>query len=331
VAKRSVETLSTRRAAKEAQRQRPPDIRWYRRNLPLPPSQPIEAYFIRLCRTLRDVLRLYGVDSTPGSDIRELKRRRAVEWAAIRGQKPDFGKADAYPAGRRDVRKQRRAASKALVEALDGKGEFAEVPVPEWRVLCVLHQLKRKAKERAGVLLLGPGHPDPEVYVAGELEFVERLIGYYEDPAEFFCDIAPSEWFRYFNPKKLAPRGGGNPNPALLETMWTWGRGALKNPVVRKAFDAAPQKQKEHILSIPDRRESFKEGRPLGATDSTPRSRRPDVAATGIEVDRRARELENWFGPERGNIKRALLERSRATGVPFETLRKRLYRRPPRF
>ena len=353
MAKRSIGTLSAQQTAKEIQRRRHRDIRWYRSNLPLPPSQPIEAYFIRTCLTLRDVVCLWGADSTPGSDVRELHRQREARWAAIRGADPDFRKADTFPADRRDVTTQRRAARKALLAAFDGKGEWAEVEVPELRVLGVFSELVNAAREKTGDSALQsrrdagavglpardrqrdrrgplrPDHPDPEVYVAGELEFIlPWLIGYYQDPSEFWCEDAPEEWPEYFDAGRLAPRAGGKPNPALTYTFWTWGLDVMANSIVKSAFDAASERQRAQVLSIPDLRRSFKEGHPPGTRNSSPRTRRPDVKATRTEIRRRALELEETFGPERGNVKRALIERSRSKTdpIPFETLKKRLYR-----
>jgi hypothetical protein len=203
-------------------------------------------------------------------DLRQSKRRIEAERALILEEEPDFGKADSFPSGRRDVRELRHRYATRIIDALSPEDKEPNYLAAEAEISLVIAEVKKAA----GLRVLIADHPDPSVYVAGELSNVLLpLCDAYSDPSLFFRDSVWRLFPRYFTKETLDPTG---PRPRLAYVVWTWGARVLETPAVIAALKRASWSQRQRIESFAWKRRSrtYRDGRPQGAKDRARRKQR---------------------------------------------------------
>lgn len=223
---------------------------------PFAPVSPPTAFFLRRFSSFWDALKAWRAD-TPPEKSRLAHEKAEQAWAMVPHHREAISRILSALGSRRD---DYAAAEKALMN---------------W-----CHTTARKAGLTRGEPLR-PDHPDPSMRVAWGLRFwVHPLLWAYADPKKFFRDVAPKiDSNRLFDPKEIGPFGddGSFRFSKLGRTLYTWGFGALLNPAVRRAFDAAaknPEKLVE-ILAEAEGRGCYNEGPPLGATKGKRKTGRP--------------------------------------------------------
>jgi hypothetical protein len=188
----------------------------------------------------------------------------------------------------------------------------------------------QSASRRSGDQEPSPGH------VA---DAIDNLISAYQDPKRFFCEIAPREFPAWFDgylanemlvalanlaSSGLPPSAIDARFPARLgQAIWAWGVGALDNPGIRAAWDAAPAALKNEIISRAQGREVYSEGRRKGSADRKPRKRRVNAEATAADVDRISVALKERYGFSRGTVNLAIRGLAKKEGKSPEAIRKR--------
>lgn len=244
------------------------------------PASPPTAYFLRRYASLWDALCAWRVDVTARGEATK-------EQLAMVPPKKEA--ATKILAGLREPNESGRAFALKTGKNSPTRRDNYEAAKRELMAWC------EKARRDAGMSeddALPPDHPEPRVRVAWEmLKWMHPLLLAYSNPRQFFAEIAPGlDSNRLFNREKLMPNGLLS-RSALALVLHTWGYGALLNPEVRRAFDAADSGTLSDVLAEAEGKEAFREGREPGRKDSKPRPKRLD-GRTGARVNVAARKLE---------------------------------------
>jgi len=192
----------------------------------------------------------------------------------------------------------------------------------------VFFRWRRDTLRRVGAQDVSPNHADARVRAVWEIEYwIHPLIFVYGDPRRFFSEvIPPRESNRLFDRETLFTAYGDVDARRLGEVLSTWGFGAVLNPNVREALEAASPKALNEALAVAESRGIYVEGRKKGARDKTARKSSVDNLETKRSVYETADQIEERTGESQGAVKRSVAIVARREGRKPSAIRRRISR-----